>query len=380
MQSYRYDNKLFPMTGKEQKRGQTMADVRDEEILSAAEEIFGDRIKRRPLGGGESSVENALALVSPINSQEVELLSVVAGRFSVQLVGLGAQTASAPTMQSRSILVRFDLMGDMRFPGSDEPWVEAEPGASWLQLDDLLRARGWGLAVYPTSAPRATVGGWLAMDGLGVGSFEYGWLSENVLSARVVLPGGELVEVAGEEVPSFVGPGASGIIVGSKLRTRQAHADVPFGAAFGSVDELTGAVAGVAEMGLPLWHLAFLNPGMAHARNLGENYLLLGAYPAERAGEIDGDLRNVVASSRGRALPAAEAHRAWGERFFPVTPSVLPQRFPALSRDLVSLVDFPQKLGEVEDRPGNAAIQGTVARSGEVLLLSLEDHEEDPVR
>src|SRR5829696_8024797 len=63
MQSDRYDNKLFPGTGKEEKRGQTMADVRDEEILSAAEGIFGDRMKRRPLGGGESSVEeNVLAL------------------------------------------------------------------------------------------------------------------------------------------------------------------------------------------------------------------------------------------------------------------------------------------------------------------------------
>jgi hypothetical protein len=133
-------------------------------------------------------------------------------------------------------------------------------------------------------------------------------------------------------------------------------------------------------VGPPLWHLAFLNPGMAHARNLGENFLLFGAYPAERAGEVEGRLQSVVGSSQGRTLSAAEAHRAWGERFFPVTPSVLPQRFPALSRDLVSLVDFPQKLSEVEDRPGTAAIQGTVARSGEVLLLSLEDHEEDPVR
>jgi len=218
------------------------------------------------------------------------------------------------------------------------------------------------------------------MDGLGVGSFEYGWLSENVLSARVVLPGGELVEVAGEEVPSFVGPGAAGIIVGAKLRTRQAHADVPFGAAFGSADELTSAVAGIAEVGLPLWHLAFLNPGMAYARNLGENFLLFGAYPAERAGEVEGRLKSVVVSSRGRAPSAAEAHRVWGERFFPVTPSVLPPRFPALSRDLISLADFLLKLNEVEDHPENAAIQGTVARSGEVLLLSLENHEEDPVR
>ncbi len=89
-----------------------------------------------------------------------------------------------------------------RLPGGEEPWVEAEPGVSWLHLDDGLRVRGRGLAVYPTSAPRATVGGWLATDGLGVGSFEYGWLSENVLSAGVVLPGSERREVAGEELRS----------------------------------------------------------------------------------------------------------------------------------------------------------------------------------
>ena len=351
-----------------------------ERALRDIEEVFGDRLKRaEPAPPEVSDAGDALASVSPLSVEEVKLLAEVAGRYSVPLVALGGGTASKTDIEGGSILIHFDLMRGLRLPEHEEPWVEAEPGASWLQLDDSLRTRGWGLAVYPTSAPRATVGGWLAMDGLGVGSFEYGWLSENVLSARVVLPSGELVEVAGEEVRSFVGPGTTGIIVGAKLRTRQAHADVPFGAAYGSADELTGAVAGIAEVGLPLWHLAFLNPGMAHARNLGENFLLFGAYPAEREGEVDGRLQSVVGSSRGRTLSAAEAHRAWGERFFPVTPSVLPPLFPALSRDLVSLVDLPQKLSEVEDRPGIAAIQGTVARSGEVLLLSLENQEEGAV-
>jgi FAD/FMN-containing dehydrogenase len=350
-----------------------------ERVLREIEKVFGDRLKRGPAPPGAPDAGDALASVSPMSAEEVELLAEAAGRYSMPLVALGAGTASKPAPEGGGILIHFDLMRGLRLPEREEPWVEAEPGASWLQLDDLLRARGWGLAVYPTSAPRATVGGWLAMDGLGVGSFEYGWLRENVLSASVVMPGGELVEVAGEGVRSFVGPGA-GIIVGASLRTRRADADVPFGAAFGSADDLTGAVASIAEEGLPLWHLAFLNPGMAHARNLGDAFLLFGAYPAERAGEIEGNLRSVVASSRGRALSAAEAHRAWGERFFPVTPSVLPPRFPILSRELVSLVDFPQKLGEVGDRLGNAAIQGTVARSGEVLLLSLEDHEEGAVR
>jgi FAD/FMN-containing dehydrogenase len=351
-----------------------------EQALKEIEDVFGDRSRR---GGsappGVSDAGDALAYASPMSVEEVKLLAEVAGRYSVSLIALGGGTTSKADVESGSILIHFDLMRGLSLPEHEELWVEAEPGASWLQLDDSLRTRGWGLAVYPTSAPRATVGGWLAMDGLGVGSFEYGWLRENVLWASVVLPSGELLEVSGEEVRSFVEPGAAGIIVGAKLRTRRADADVPFGAAFDSAAELTGAVASIAEVGLPLWHLAFLNPAMTHARNLGETFLLFGAYPAERAAEVEGRLQSVVWSSRGRILSAAEAHRAWGERFFPVTPSVLPPRFPALSRDLVSLVDFPEKLSEVEDRPGIAAIQGTVARSGEVLLLSLENQEEGAV-
>ncbi len=56
---------------------------------------------------------------------------------------------------------------------------------------------------------------------------------------------------------------------------------MPFGAAFGSVQELVGSVAEVVEAGVPLWHLAFLNPEMARLRGLGENHLLFGAYLGE---------------------------------------------------------------------------------------------------
>src|SRR5918994_3238007 len=190
-----------------------------ERALRDIEEAFGDRLKRGgPAPPGVPDSGDALASVSPMSVEEVKLLAEVAGRYSVRLVALGAGMASKPDPEGGSILIHFDLMRGLRLPEHEESWVEAEPGASWLQLDDSLRTRRWGLAVYPTSAPRATVGGWLAMDGLGVGSFEYGWLRENVLSASVVLPGGELVEVSGGEVRSFVEPGAAGGFVGSKKR------------------------------------------------------------------------------------------------------------------------------------------------------------------
>jgi FAD/FMN-containing dehydrogenase len=260
-------------------------------------------------------------------------------------------------------------------PESEEMWVEAEPGASWLQLDDELRVRGMGLAVYPTSAPRATVGGWLATDGLGVGSFEYGWLSENVLSASVVMRGGERREVAGEELRSLVGPGdGSRIVVAARLRTRRAGSDVPFAAAFSETYDIAGCVADLSRSGVPLWHLAFVNPVMARARRLEEDYLLFGAYPQERAPEVEANLQDTVESHGGRTLPAAQAHGVWGERFFPVAPSH-PTPDP-LARELTTVEELPAALGRESFRPEHIALQGTVARSAEVLLLAIGDPEE----
>ena len=74
--------------------------------------------------------------------------------------------------------------------------MEVEPGVTWMVLEERLRERGIGPMVYPRSAPRSTVGGWLADNGLGVGSFEYGWLLatkmiSTLVEATSVRAGGE---------------------------------------------------------------------------------------------------------------------------------------------------------------------------------------------
>jgi FAD/FMN-containing dehydrogenase len=342
-----------------------------EVALRIIEETFKERLKRGPSREGERVHEGALPSVLPVNPEEVEFLAKVAERYSIRLVALGAETAYEPVAEQGSILVRFDLMRGLSLRGSEEVWVRAEPGAPWLELENNLSARGWGLAVYPTSAPRTTIGGWLALDGLGVGSFEYGWLRENVLSADVVLTGGERRTVRGEELRSVLSAqGGGGIVVATTLRTRRADADVPFAQAFASPEDLAGAVTSIFEAGAPLWHLAFLSPAMAHARGLGEDHLLFGAYPGERAATIEKTLRDVASSYRGRELPSADAYRVWGERFFPVAPS-RPTPAP-VERMLVPLAGIAQRL---ESDPSEA-VQGTVARSGEVLMLAFDALEE----
>ena len=356
-----------------------MNDALHGEALEAIEGIFGDRMKRGQ-AGEEGTRDEALAAVSPVNVHEVELLAEVAERYSLPLAVLGAGTAfDAPGMPGKGVLVRFDLMRDVSIRGGEKLWVRAEPGAPWLELENNLSTHGWGLAVYPTSAPRATIGGWLATDGLGVGSFEYGWLSENVLSADVVLVGGEQRTLEGEELSSFVRPGetagdAGGLVVRATLRTRRADADVPFAAAFDDPKDLAETVVDISEAGVPFWHLAFLNPGMALARGLGEAYLLFGAYPGERAAAVEGALRSALESRRGRVLPAAESYRVWGERFFPMAPS-RPTPTSA-QRTLVPMTELAEALLATRGHSTDTAVQGTVARTGEVLLLTFDAQKE----
>jgi FAD/FMN-containing dehydrogenase len=209
-----------------------------------------------------------------------------------------------------------------------------------------------------------------------VGSFEYGRLRENVLSASVVLPGGKRREVPGEDVGSFLSTRTTeGIVVGARLRTRRADADTPFAAVFEGAADMTGAVTGLFDTSVPLWHLAVLNPAMARARNLGGMHLMFGAYPRERTLEVEHRLHSLVESNRGRLLPAADAHRVWGERYVPVRPSNLPPGLPGLSREFSSLTELPKKLEQVEDSSTSVALQGTIARSGEILLLTLDARE-----
>jgi FAD/FMN-containing dehydrogenase len=333
--------------------------------LEELADLFGDRFERREAPEGEEA--GAVASVLPARADEVRRLSEVAARCSLTLVALGAGTAPGePAGNEDGILVRFDLMNGIRPPERGAGWVEAEPGATWLDLDKELRRTGEGLAVYPTSAPRATVGGWLATDGLGVGSFEYGRLRENVLSASVVTRGGGLREVGGEELEHFFGPGrATGIVVGARLRTRRADADLPFAAAFPGPDDAVEAVEELVASAAPLWHLALVSPVMAAARGLRTRYMLFGAYPRQREGEAWWGLRRrVLKAHGGTELDSPEAWRVWGERFYPVEPT---RPTPGVVREYVPLEDLQRALLE---RP-KAALQCTVSRSGEALLLSL---------
>jgi len=127
--------------------------------------------------------------------------------------GSGTQGGAVPVRGG----LLLDLSGLDRILGIDERslTVSAEAGVNGRRLERELNERGLMLPHYPASAEWATVGGYIAARGSGVLSTRYGKIEDLVLSLRVVLAGGEVIESV--EVPRHaVGPELAQLFVGSE--------------------------------------------------------------------------------------------------------------------------------------------------------------------
>ena len=80
-------------------------------------------------------------------------------------------------------------------------------------LERRLNAHGWTLGHFPSSIATSTVGGWLAARSAGQFSSKYGKIEDMVLSARVVLGTGAIVDTP--ERP-FAGPDVLPLLLGSE--------------------------------------------------------------------------------------------------------------------------------------------------------------------
>jgi alkyldihydroxyacetonephosphate synthase len=90
-----------------------------------------------------------------------------------------------------------------------------EAGLNGREFERLLNERGLSFPHYPASAEWASVGGYVAARGSGVLSSRYGKIEDQVLSLRVVMPTGEIVDTV--PVPRHaVGPEVTQLFVGSE--------------------------------------------------------------------------------------------------------------------------------------------------------------------
>lgn len=257
-----------------------------ERIESQLKEIFGDRVRTDrverkmysfDIGAMPKLVKPfvpaglAGAVVRPKSEDEIVALVKLASKEGVKLVPRGWATSGYGGVLPVDGAVVADLSGMQRVLSVDAKamTVTVQASAIWENIERELEKDGLALRLYPSSTPSSGAAGWLAQGGAGFGSYEYGTIKENVVSARVVLPSGEVKLFEGDELQSFIADaeGITGIITELTIRIRQHEPEVHRAIAFSDAASLGSALKSISTQKLPIWSITFLNPEACASRS-----------------------------------------------------------------------------------------------------------------
>jgi Fe-S oxidoreductase/FAD/FMN-containing dehydrogenase len=324
------------------------------------------------------------AVVQPENEDELVDLVRWASDRKIPLVprGKGSSGYGGIIPTRKGIVVDFYQMKDVLSTDMDKKSVTVQPGITWEQLDNVLKPKGLAVRLYPTSYPSSSAGGWLAQGGAGIGSYEYGWFSENVIKARIVLPSGEVKDIAGKDLDLVAdAEGTTGIISRMTLRVHELT-DIGVAAiACPDAHKLTRILLDFIDHKLPIWSLVFVNPRMAEMKNrapvlthhgrpvehkviLPAAYIVTIAFREKDREKIVPQLSEIVKSCEGEVLKQEIADHEWEQRFkLMVVKRLGPSLVPA--EVVVPLDKLGEVMEEIEDKVNQPVVkEGVIIKKG----------------
>ncbi|GAB6154066.1 hypothetical protein JCM17380_28160 [Desulfosporosinus burensis] len=308
------------------------------------------------------------AVVQPISAEEISSLIKWAkqGKIPVTVRG-GGSTAYFNSVPMRSGLVidtnRLQGFSKLELSqGSNRKMVWVKAGMTWKDLDDGLRQQGCAVCSSPSSAPSATIGGWVSMGGLGIGSVPYGSVHDQIMAIRGVTATGEIVELSrpdkdpakiqgseelGLQFSDLMGTeGTRGIITEIKLLVR----DVPekeehLLAVFNNETDTGSMMSWLGgENFTSLYNVHFSSPefimtlqeaGYAHEIPLGKFSLEIDLEgKRDEVDEAVAHIRNHVQVLGGTLLPDGVGAEEWADRFKSLR---LEQTLPSLQAAEITL-------------------------------------------
>lgn len=156
-------------------------------------------------------------VVLPNSEEEVRSVVRLAAKYRIPVIpwggGSGSQGGILPVYGGITVdLKRLNRITELN---AESQYVEAQGGINGYDLECALNEQGYTLGHLPASIHSATLGGYLACRGSGVLSTKYGKMEDIVMSVRVVMPDGEVIETF--PVPNHAcGPGLLHLFVGAE--------------------------------------------------------------------------------------------------------------------------------------------------------------------
>ena len=323
------------------------------------------------------------AVVQPSGEGELVELVKWANQNGVPLTprGKGTSGYGGAIPLKGSIVIDFWRMKEVLEVDEKGLIVKVQPGITWEQLDRKLMERGLTLRLYPTSYPSATVGGWLSQGGAGIGSFEYGYFKENVVSAKVVLPDGSLKTFEGEELDLISdAEGITGIITEISLRVRPLDEIEVLGIALPDAEKMQSFLEEIIKKNLPIWSITFINPRMAELKNrtsslvhqktgnhhifLPAAYILILSLRKEDSPKVREILKSSLPKYAGGFLPDHISWHEWEQRFrLMLVKRLGPSLVPA--EVVVPLEVLGKTLNELEEKVRQPLVkEGVIIKEG----------------
>src|SRR3954463_897868 len=200
------------------------------------------------------------ALVAlPADASEVQAVVRICNDASVPFVARGAGTglSGGALPVAEGIVISLARMNRVLAIDVDAGQVVVEPGVTNLDVTRAVAAAGFYYAPDPSSQQVCTIGGNVAENSGGAHCLKYGFTVNHVLSADVVLPDGELVELSvWDDGPDLLGAfigseGTLGIAKRLRLRILRApEATRTLLARFARTDDAGSAVSAIIGSGI----------------------------------------------------------------------------------------------------------------------------------
>jgi glycolate oxidase len=168
--------------------------------------------------------------------------------------GTGLSGGAAPVVGG--IVISLARMTRVLEVDLESQRVVVEPGVTNLDVTRAVEADGFFYAPDPSSQQVCTIGGNVAENSGGAHCLKNGFTVNHVLGLELVLPDGEVVELAEEDAPDLLGvvvgsEGTLGIATKVTLRVlRKPEVVQTLLAGFRSTDEAGAAVSGVIAAGI----------------------------------------------------------------------------------------------------------------------------------
>jgi len=242
----------------------------DQSVLAELQALLGDRVStsaavREHHGKDESYFPYALpdAVVFPKTTEEVRDVVNICRRHRVPMIPYGVGTSLEGHILAVNGGVTIDLSQMNQVLAVHEEDLDAvvQAGVTRKQLNEYIKHTGLFFPIDPGAD--ATIGGMSATRASGTNAVRYGTMRENVLSLKVVLADGRILQTSRRAKKSAAGYDLTRLFVGSegtlgiitevtvKLYPVQEAMSAAV-CAFDSVDGCTKTVIQTIQAGIPI--------------------------------------------------------------------------------------------------------------------------------